>query len=96
MAIQEFASADDMDDAFEAEMENLQEQERIKNITPTAQLRWSLDVECPKCEGEVDLSEGDDGTYSVPIFNNKWDDLEGEHAVCPHCDHEFRIKKVEY
>ena len=63
------------------------------------QLDWHLWVDCPKCCAGIDLIDQDpdmDYLFSVAIFNNKWDDLEGEEVSCPECKHEFKINKVEY
>jgi len=63
-----------------------------------ATLSWSLLIDC-NCGETFDLAEGDhdvDGRFSIPIFNNKWNDLEGEEAICPKCGNVVPIKKVEY
>ncbi len=38
---------------------------------------YSLDIDCPYCGAELDLSDQDDenGCFSSPIFNNRWEDL---------------------
>jgi len=57
---------------------------------------WSLDVECPYCHADMDLSDQDnDGCFSTPIFNNQWDDVVGMEAHCPDCSKDFTISKVE-
>ena len=62
-----------------------------------AQLSWSLDIECPHCEGDIDLADCDDDTeFARAIFNNKWADLKGAEVTCPHCQEEFLIDEVEY
>lgn len=76
-----------------------------KEETPTAPLvmekapatmSFSLDIICPKCGNEIDLTDCDnDGVYTTPIFNNKWDDLKGELVECE-CGAEFQISEVEY
>lgn len=63
------------------------------------QLHYSLIVECPYCKEEYDLcDQDDDGQYSTPIFNNKWDDIKGFEITCPRpdCDMVATIKSVEY
>ena len=61
---------------------------------------WSLDIECPHCEKEIDLvdyeSNSEDNYLSVKIFTNKWDEISGFLVECPHCHHDFQIDKVEY
>lgn len=70
---------------------------RESKDVPLAILSWSLDVECPKCRADIDLTDIDDEGYvSMAIFNNKWDDLEGLEVECPECEHEFMISGVEY
>lgn len=74
--------------------DNLTEQKR-----PTANLDWSLHVDCPKCGETNDLSSGEhDAEYSIArhIFNNDWDKLSGWEVKCQHCAHEFAIEKVEH
>jgi len=69
----------------------------MANKNPIAQMNWSMDIKCPKCKKNIDLADvDDDGVYSEPIFNNRWDDLIDEGVCCPNCDHEFLIGGVEY
>lgn len=57
---------------------------------------WSFDVECPYCGEDVDLADqNDDGCFTNPIFNNKWDDVVGMEGTCPSCRKDFTISKVE-
>ncbi len=66
---------------------------------PTAYLEWSLNVECPKCKEDNDLSSGDhdpENEAGKAIFSNAWDDLKGHAVVCEHCGHEFKIDEVEH
>jgi hypothetical protein len=66
---------------------------------PTAQLDWSLYVTCPKCDESNDLSEPQHDTehdISGHIFNNRWERLKDWEVTCEHCNHEFKIEKVEY
>jgi phage FluMu protein Com len=63
----------------------------------TAILNASLDVECPYCDKDINFFDHDeDGIYTRPIFNNKWDDLKGMDVTCPHCDSEFVLDDVEF
>ena len=56
---------------------------------------WSLDVDCPYCGAEIDLADqDDDGCFSKPIFNNRWDDVVGMEATCPDCGKDFTISEV--
>ena len=66
-----------------------------KNI---ACLSWSLDVECPGCKKDIDLSDCDTDDFSIArrIFTNEWDKLQGHEITCPHCTHEFALDSVEY
>lgn len=58
---------------------------------------FSMRIECPKCSHDFDLVDhDDDGCYTRPIFNNRWDDLKGEDVLCPECETEFKISEVEY
>jgi len=60
-------------------------------------LSWHLWIDCPKCKETIDLADcDDDGWISIPIFNNKWDDLKDEDVACPECGYEFKISEVEY
>ncbi|MDY0251443.1 MAG: hypothetical protein RBR45_15565 [Pseudomonas sp.] len=62
-----------------------------------ALLWWSLDVKCPHCGQEYDLSVDDaDNRFSHAIFNNDWNDLRGEEVTCPNCEEDFQIEEVEY
>ena len=63
----------------------------------TAYLSWSLDIDCPKCNESIDLSDDDDdNVVSGAIFHNNWDALDGHEVTCKHCAHEFKVKTVEY
>lgn len=56
---------------------------------------YSLDIDCPYCGAEIDLSDQDDDAfYTGPIFSNKWDELVGEEVYCPDCEREFIISSV--
>lgn len=62
-----------------------------------ARLDYSLHVDCPGCHESFDLVDTDDHSeIANRIFNNAWDKLKGYEVVCPHCQHEFQIEKVEY
>lgn len=65
-----------------------------------AYIDWSLDIECPHCEENVDLVqyESDTGDNSIAgrIFTNQWDKLNGMIIECPYCRKDFTIDKVEY
>lgn len=64
---------------------------------PTAELSWSLYIQCPACEKHYDLSEYDDDLiFANAIFNNKWNDLKGQEVECPDCGHEFKVDSVLY
>ena len=65
--------------------------------TATPQLGWSLFVECPECGEDFNLAEMDEeGCFSIPIFENKWDELKGQEVTCPKCQSTFALDKVEY
>ena len=56
---------------------------------------WSLDVECPYCGSDIDLTDqDDDGCFSKPIFNNQWDELVGVEVHCCDCSRDFTISEV--
>lgn len=64
-----------------------------------AQLDFSVDVTCPYCEKEQDITRYDhENTINKAIFNNRWHDLEGYLHVCEfnECGAVFKIEKVEY
>ena len=62
-----------------------------------ATLEWNLWVDCPYCFETMDLSDMDEeGCYSKPIFNNKWDELRGKEVECIYCTRSFGIESVEY
>lgn len=68
----------------------------VKNIA-SAKLSASLFISCPQCDQYFNLFDDDDAAiYLIQIFNNKWDQLKGEEATCPECDHEFTISEVEW
>lgn len=60
----------------------------------TAFLSWSLDIECPHCGEEFDISDIE--SFGTAIFSNQWSDLFGELVTCEHCGHEFEIEGVEH
>ena len=65
----------------------------------TAYLDWALNVECPKCNDDNDLSDSEhdpENTVSRAIFCGQWDDLKGFEVTCEHCGHEFKLDEVEY
>lgn len=63
-----------------------------------ATLTYTVDIECPKCKKEIDLTENndDDGQISFPLFNNRWDDAQGVSVTCDHCDHDFELDGMRY
>ena len=62
-----------------------------------ALLSWHLFVDCPYCSEIIDLADIDEDEWvSIPIFNNKWDDLEGAEVECYNCNKFFTIDKIEY
>lgn len=64
-----------------------------------AYLEWSLNVDCPACGESNDLAAGDhDCEHSIVrhIFGNTWNKLAGWEVQCKHCQHEFKLEKVEY
>jgi len=61
----------------------------------TALLSWHLFVDCD-CGELLDLADHDEDRDFSPIFNNKWDEIEGGEVICPKCDAVIVIEKVEY
>lgn len=60
-------------------------------------LSFSLWTECPYCKEDIDLADHDeDGCYTRPIFNNKWEDLKDKEVYCPKCEKEFLIEEIVY
>jgi len=65
----------------------------------TVTLSWHLFIDCNYCGETLDLSDGEfdqDGIFAIPIFNNKWDEIEGEEVICPKCGNPIIIERVEY
>jgi len=63
----------------------------------TVNVEYYLNVECPHCSRVFDLvDQNDDGCFTTPIFNNRWDDLKGESVECPHCGRESLIVCVQH
>jgi hypothetical protein len=66
-------------------------------MSNTAYLDWSLNIDCPKCGNENDISApDDDAIVSNAIFHNNWDALKGFDVVCNMCGHDFVVDCVEY
>ncbi len=64
----------------------------------TATLYCKLYIECPSCNESFDLfkdNRDDDGVYSIPVFNNEWDDVVGYDEDCPHCGYNIIIDGIE-
>ena len=63
-----------------------------------ASLVASLYVDCPYCNEQIDLfgyeNDEDCGRFTIPIFNNKFDDIEGSEAICTCCDKLFIVSEV--
>lgn len=59
-----------------------------------------LETYCPYCDETINILQDKqnnmDNKLIEPIINNKWEDLEDEIVLCPECDHDFRIEKVEF
>ena len=63
---------------------------------PVAHLRWSVDVECPKCREVFNIAEKDyDSIVSNAIFSNDWNKLKGLEVTCG-WGHSFEIEEVDY
>lgn len=66
----------------------------------TAFLEYSINVDCPHCEKEVDLldveSNAGDNSISAIVFTNEWDQLKGWPIECPHCHMDFELAGLEY
>ena len=66
---------------------------------PTANLSWSLYVDCPKCDHTNDLADSIHDTenhIAGYIFSNNWAVLTRWEVRCEKCTHKFFIGKVEY
>ena len=60
-------------------------------------LSFSLDVQCPECEHDFDVSDQDDeNVISGLVFTNRWEEIKGHSATCPSCDHKFILDGIEY
>lgn len=102
MAIKEYDSLEEMEDDFEDMMEQMQdeameieEERRLLDAEPVLYVSWQFTVDCPKCDYTVDLADDDDGTLSVPVFNNRWGEVKGMEVTCTECDYKFKIHDVE-
>ena len=59
---------------------------------------YALFIDCPYCREQNNLADqvhSDEGKFTIPIFNNKWNDLKDEEVECDSCDEIFQIKSVE-
>ena len=58
---------------------------------------WQAEIICPNCNLGLDLADNDndDGWVSIPIFNNRWDDLKDKEVTCENCNKTFTIESVE-
>lgn len=66
-------------------------------FTADVRIMFEMNVTCPVCDHEFDLVDADDyGFYAKPIFENRWEDLDGEEVTCPECDIDFKISQIEY
>jgi hypothetical protein len=68
-------------------------------VEATIRLSFDLHVNCPHCDETIDLMDNDyndDGFFTRPIFENRWEDLKGEEITCFECEETFTIKDVEY
>lgn len=71
--------------------------QEIKSVE--ASLDFSLYAECPYCQYNNDLAgypHDEEGCFSIPLFNNKWDEIKGHEVTCDCCEQMFTISKVEY
>jgi glutaredoxin len=66
----------------------------------TAFLEYSINVDCPHCENDVDLldveSNAGDNSISARVFTSEWDQLKGWPIECPHCHTDFELARLEY
>lgn len=68
-------------------------------LSADASLSWNLFIECPHCKEDIDLADSphdDEGYFSEPLFNNKWDRIEGAEVDCPKCKNTFSVSSVVY
>ena len=63
--------------------------EPFKRETPVATWHISLDVECPKCGEDVDLTDYDD--FWVDSSIEPAETVQGYDVICPECRHEFEV-----
>jgi len=63
-----------------------------------ARLEYSVDVECPNCDKIIHLLDeyNDDSAITIPLFNNKWDDVKGVAVHCDGCGEDFELSTIEY
>lgn len=68
-------------------------------LSAEASLSWHLFVECPHCREDIDLADSpydDEGYFSEPLFNNRWDEIEGKEVDCPKCKNTFSVSSTVY
>ncbi|CAH9012348.1 hypothetical protein VPHF35G1_0042 [Vibrio phage F35 g1] len=65
----------------------------------TANLSYEVYVTCPHCGHNFDAISDEysdnEGQYSKPLFNNKWDDI-NLIEQCQSCEGEFTVSGIEY
>lgn len=64
-------------------------------------LSYNLYAHCPNCEEYIDIMDSeqhndDDMRITHPLFNNKWDEIIGIDVICPLCEKEFEIERIEF
>ena len=61
-------------------------------------LKYSVEVVCPTCNTAIDLLDDiyHDGEITIPLFNNKWDEVKGVPVECVGCGQEFELSTIEY
>ena len=64
----------------------------------TLQFHYTLNLECPYCDAQIDFSGLPDHEADISrlIFNNKWEAIDGMEMECNSCLKEFTIDKIEY
>lgn len=63
-------------------------------------LEYSINVDCPHCEEDIDLvdMESNSGDHDISnlVFRGAWDSLINWDIDCPHCKQAFQLEKLEY
>ena len=66
---------------------------KLKNV---AYVNWSLEIDCPNCEHEIDLYDFPDEDIGKWLFTNQWDKFHDYEVACPNCNMSFKLDGIEH